>query len=40
MFGLDLKTAIITAIFIIFILPWIRSALLNASAKTTAKAPQ
>jgi hypothetical protein len=40
MFGLDLKTAIITAIFVIFILPWIRSMLLSASAKSTTKAPQ
>lgn len=37
MFGLDLKTVVITAIFILFVLPWIRSTLLahSTTQKTT-----
>lgn len=31
-FGLDLKTMIVTAIFVLFVLPWIRATLLNRTS--------
>lgn len=40
MFGLDLKTAVITAVFILFVLPWIRNAMLSASTKQKTNAQQ
>lgn len=40
MFGLDLKSVIITAIFIIFVLPWLRSMMLSASSRQKTQTTQ
>lgn len=39
-FGLDLKTIIITVIFMLFVLPYVRSLMLAKTAKTQTKATQ
>lgn len=39
-FGLDLKTVIITVLFMMFVVPWVRSTLLNRSAKSATTTNQ
>lgn len=39
-FGLDVKTIIVTVLFMMFVLPWIRSALLNRSSASKTQTAQ
>lgn len=39
-FGLDIKTAIVVVLFMMFALPWIRATLLNRSAKANTTQAQ
>ena len=39
-FGLDVKTIIVTVLFMMFVVPWVRSTLLNHSAKTATTTNQ
>lgn len=39
-FGLDTKTVIVTVLFMMFVVPWVRAMLLNRSNKANTTQPQ